>query len=189
LSAIQSVNRLTGDQHMAVSTPSIEASKGSTVTRFSTADYAPRDRLAAWHDIFGKTLVKLDIEPLETEAFHADVRIRSLPGLRIMAGSRSAATYHRTPACINNDDLVLSFGVAGGFEAEQSGRTATMQPGDAVIVTSAEPGPRFVSVERPFAHGVHSGARDCRTGRDAMPAHSGRQCGVAPAQPLCRRPR
>jgi AraC-like DNA-binding protein len=115
------------------------ADKGS-IMRFSTADYAPRDRLAAWHDIFGKTLIKLDIEPVETEAFHADVRIRNLPGLRVMAGSRSAATYHRTPACINNDDFVLSFGLAGGFEAAQSGRTATMEPGDAVVVTGAEPG-------------------------------------------------
>jgi methylphosphotriester-DNA--protein-cysteine methyltransferase len=46
---------------MAISSPSQQADKGSTVMRFSTADYAPRDRLAAWHVIFGKTLIKLDI--------------------------------------------------------------------------------------------------------------------------------
>ena len=105
--------------------------------RFSTADHAPAERFAAWHEIYRKTLIGLDIEPLD-EAFHADVTIRQLPGLGIMTGSRSAALYRRTQTDTN--DIIVSFGLSGDFEAAQCGRTASMAAGDAVVVTSAERG-------------------------------------------------
>lgn len=108
--------------------------------RFSTADYAPQERLGAWHDIYCRTFVNLDIEPIETGSPRADVTIRKLPGLSIMTGSRSAALYRRSRQRIDNDDIVLSVGLAGTFEAAQSGRGATMARGDAVVVTGAEPG-------------------------------------------------
>ena len=116
------------------------ANQQPSAVRFSTADYAPRDRLAAWHEVYGKTLLNLDIEPIDAQAFHADVVMRRLPGLGLMVGSRSAAIYHRKRELIGNDDIILSVGLSGGFEASQSGRTATMAPGDAVVVTGAEPG-------------------------------------------------
>jgi AraC-like DNA-binding protein len=108
--------------------------------RFSTSDYSPRERLAAWHEIYGQTMVKVDIEPIETEAFDIDIRMRRLPGLSIMTGSRSAAVYQRTPRHIDCDDLVISLGLAGPFEVSQSGRTASMARGDAVMLISGEPG-------------------------------------------------
>ena len=112
----------------------------ATTLRFSTDTFAPRDRLAAWHEIYGKSLLKLDIEPLEDENFHTDVLIRKLPGVGVMVGSRSAAIYRRSRSTIDNDDVILSVGLAGGFEATQIGRTATMARGEAVVVTGAEPG-------------------------------------------------
>ena len=87
----------------------------SGVVRFSTADYAPRERLDAWREVYGRTLLKLDIEPIEVGEFHTDVQMRKLPGLGMILGSRSATLYRRSR--IDNDDLVMSFGLAGGFEA------------------------------------------------------------------------
>ena len=49
----------------------------SAAVRFSTADYAPRDRLTAWREVYGRTMLKIDVEPIETEAFHTDVRCAS----------------------------------------------------------------------------------------------------------------
>jgi len=82
----------------------------------------------------------VDIAPIEKEAFHIDIRMRRLPGLSIMTGSRSAAIYRRTPRHIDCDDLVISLGLAGPFEVSQAGRTATMAQGDAVMLISGEPG-------------------------------------------------
>lgn len=108
--------------------------------RFSTADYAPRDRLAAWHDIYGRTLLKLDIEPLEPDAFDADVVLRRLPGLGIVTGARAAAIYRRRRERIDHDDVVISFALSGGLEAMQRGRSVIIAQGEAVAVTAGEAG-------------------------------------------------
>jgi AraC-like DNA-binding protein len=106
--------------------------------RFSTADYAPRERLDAWREIYGRTLLKLEIEPVEVGAFHTDVRMRRLPGLGMITGARSATLYRRTRT--DGDDLMMSFGLGGGFEAMQFGRTERMEAGDAVVVTAGATG-------------------------------------------------
>src|ERR1044072_2313514 len=120
-------------------TPAIPDAQLTTL-RFSTDTFAPGERLDAWHEIYGKSLLKVDIEPLERNNLPTDVLIRKLPGLGVMAGSRSAAVYRRSPRNIDNDDVILSISLSGDFEASQSGRTATMARGDAVVVTGGEPG-------------------------------------------------
>jgi AraC-like DNA-binding protein len=120
--------------------PPIAPDAQLTTLRFSTDTFAPHERLTAWHEIYGKSLLKVDIEPLERDNVHTDVLVRKLPGLGIMAGSRSAAIYRRSRNKIDNDDVILSINLAGEFEASQLGRTVTMGRGDAVLVTGAEPG-------------------------------------------------
>ena len=93
----------------------------SSALRFSTTDYSPADRVDAWREIYGRTLLKLDIEPIAAGPFHTDVLMRRMPGLGMIVGSRSAALYRRPRERIDNDDLVMSFGVAGAFEATQFG--------------------------------------------------------------------
>jgi AraC-like DNA-binding protein len=111
----------------------------SSVFRFSTADYAPKDRLEAWREIYGRALCKQDIEPVETDDLHADMLFRRLPGLGIMSGERSAAIYRRKHCQIDSDNLFVTIGLAGNFVAEQLGRDAHMGPGDAFVGTGAEP--------------------------------------------------
>ena len=53
------------------------------VVRFSTADYAPRERLEALHEVFGRNLQKVHVEPLAGEAFHTAVTLRRMPGLAL----------------------------------------------------------------------------------------------------------
>jgi AraC-like DNA-binding protein len=122
----------------------IEASTGepprATSIRFSTADYAPRDRLEAWREIYGRALLKMDIEPAESEALNADVRIRKLPRLGVMTGARSATLYRRSRTLIDSDDVIMSLGLTDRFEATQLGRLASMSRNDAVVVSAGEPG-------------------------------------------------
>ena len=158
--------------------------------RFCTSDYAPHERLEAWREIYGRTLLKLDIEPIEAGAFHTDVRMRKVPGLGMITGSRSATFYRRNR--IDNDDLVMSFGLGGGFEAMQFGRTETMQPGDAVMVTAGAPGHlrassggRTITLCLPRAAAAHAVTRST----PAVPAHSRRQFGLAAADALRRHSR
>jgi len=81
------------------------------VVRFSAADYAPRERFDAWREIYGRTLQKLDIEPLSVRQFHAEATLLRMPGLSLMAGRRSAAVYRRSREFIDHDEVGFTWGV------------------------------------------------------------------------------
>ena len=121
------------------------------VVRFSTADYAPRERLEALHEIFGRSLQKVHVEPLAGESFHTAVTLRRMPGLSLYTASRSAAIYRRSRELIEHDDVVVIAGFTAGYEAHHLGRTLNMGPGEAVILTGAEP----ASFGGPAQNSVH----------------------------------
>lgn len=110
-----------------------------SVVRFCTTDYAPKDRLPAWREIYGRTLCKQEIEPVDAADLHVDVVFRRLPGLNTLSGDRSPAIYRRKQSQVDSDNLFVSVVLAGGVEAEQLGRNAQMGPGDAFVGTGAEP--------------------------------------------------
>ena len=63
--------------------------------RFSTDDFSERERLTAWREIFGRTVCKLDIEPLAADRFRSDSTIYARPGLGVLAGSLGRAFEKR----------------------------------------------------------------------------------------------
>src|SRR5437899_12882055 len=83
---------------------------GVPAFRFSTDDFPERDRLAAWRDIFGRSIVKLDVEPLPTRRFYSDTTLRPLPGLGLMHGACSGARLSLTKDLIDNDELDFATG-------------------------------------------------------------------------------
>ena len=120
------------------------------VVRFSTADYAPRARLEAWRALYGRTLAKLDIEPLSDEPFHVEATLRRVPALGLMTARRSPAIYHRRREFIDHDDVGMAVGLTTGYEAHQLGHTLDIGRGEAVVVTGAEP-----ALVRAPVHGAH----------------------------------
>ena len=109
------------------------------VVRYSTADYAPSERLEALHEIFGRSLQKVHVEPLAGESFHTAVTLRRMPGLTLYTASRSAAIFRRSRELIDHDDVVVIAGFTSGYEVHHLGRTLNMGRGEAVILTGAEP--------------------------------------------------
>jgi len=109
------------------------------VVRFSTEDYAPHERLAAVHEILGRNLQKVQVEPLAKEAFHTAITLRQMPGLALYTASRSAAIYHRSREFIEHDDVIVIFGFTSSYEVGHLGRTLSMGRGESVILTGAEP--------------------------------------------------
>ena len=118
--------------------------------RFSTADFAPREQLDAWREIYGRTLAKLDIEPLSSEPFHVEATLRRVPGLGLMTARRSPALYHRRREFIDHDDVGLAVGLTAGYEAQQLGHSVNIGRGQAIVVTGAEP-----ALVRTAVHGDH----------------------------------
>ncbi|WP_170303496.1 AraC family transcriptional regulator [Reyranella soli] len=109
------------------------------VVRFSTDDYAPRERLEVLHEVFGRNLQKVQVEPLVENDFHTAVTFRRMPGLALYEASRSAAIYRRSREFIEHDDVFLIAGLTPGYEVRHLGRTLNMKCGEAVVLTGAEP--------------------------------------------------
>ncbi|HYS86618.1 MAG TPA: AraC family transcriptional regulator [Bradyrhizobium sp.] len=109
------------------------------VVRFSTEDYAPHARIEALHEIFGRHLQKVHVEPRAGKSFHAAVTLRRMPGLSLYTASRSAAIYRRSRDLIEHDDVVMIAGFTSSYEVHHLGRTLNMGRGEAVILTGGEP--------------------------------------------------
>jgi len=124
-----------------------------SVVRFSTADYLPHKCVEALHEILGRHLQKVHVEPLDggSGSFHTEVTLRRMPGLSLCTASRSAAIYRRSREFIEHDDVLLIAGFTSSYEVHHLGRTLNMRPGEAVILTGGEPatfgGPAQKSVD------------------------------------------
>lgn len=110
--------------------------------RLSTDDLACRDRLAIWHEVYGRYMLNLEIEPLDGAPFRAELALRALPGVNVLLGSRSATRTSITPSRLQtaSDSLVLAIVSKGRAFARQLGREAEIPLGGAVLMASSELG-------------------------------------------------
>jgi AraC-like DNA-binding protein len=108
------------------------------VVHFASADYAPRERLAACRELYGRTLSRRDIEPLG-EPFETEATLRRVPGLGLVTARRSAAIYRLTREFIDSDDVVVTIGLTSPYEVHHLGRALKLEAGAAIVVTGSEP--------------------------------------------------
>jgi AraC-like DNA-binding protein len=126
------------------------------ILRISTDDSPERDRLEFAREAYGRTIIKHEIEPIPGGRFYLRGALHRLPGLGIASFAGSGIYTKRTPAQIENDDLVLNVTLAGGRVLRQLGREAVIGKGEAVLSTSADVGTcdiyssRWISVRIPF---------------------------------------
>ena len=112
------------------------------LTRFSTHDLPERDRLPMWREEFGRSIVRVDIHPLERDGFRAEATLRALPGLRTIDCAGSTMTFHRTAAQAAQGEEGLGLIVGGGGKSvvTQRGQESILADGDALPVFTDEPG-------------------------------------------------
>jgi AraC-like DNA-binding protein len=110
--------------------------------RFSTDALPERDRLAIWREVFGRYVVKVEMEPLGTGGFSQSATLRNLPGLSLASMSSTGNRAARTPQLIadGNDSLNLAVNIAGTTEYRQLGRETVIGSYEAVLVSTADEG-------------------------------------------------
>jgi AraC-like DNA-binding protein len=113
---------------------------GAPAFLFSTTDFPERERLTAWREIFGRTVVKLDIEPIGGGPFHSRATVCRLPGFGLLFGSTSAAAFRHPREMISDDDLSFMVGPKGKWTASQLGRNPILGSGDGILMWNAEVG-------------------------------------------------
>jgi AraC-like DNA-binding protein len=110
------------------------------MSRFSADAFPERERVAAWRELFGRTVVGLDIEPLNPERFHAEATVWQLPGLGVLRASSAAVHLRHSRELIVDDDLSFMAAPTSRYTASQLGRNPTLAPGDGVLMNNAEVG-------------------------------------------------
>jgi AraC-like DNA-binding protein len=107
---------------------------------FSTATLPARDRLPVWREVFGQTMVRLDIEPVKGTPFCAEGALCALPGAALASVTASPIRVSRTPRLIAEDavDMVFLVTADAPLHIVQRGREQMLQAGDAIFVRGNE---------------------------------------------------
>jgi AraC-like DNA-binding protein len=139
----------------SLATPAItSAQPASPTVSFSTddvpEDVPEKDRIAMWRDHFGRTALRVEIEPTEEEPFEANLSSRILPGLHLLEGGVSAGRLVRTRQLVadGNDDLLLVINRKGSFTVSARGHEVSLHEGDGLLRSSDD-----VAVFERRAHG------------------------------------
>jgi AraC-like DNA-binding protein len=111
-----------------------------SVFRFSLEDFPARDRDAAFREIYGRTILRLELEPLPDIPFTMDVELRALPDFGMASGTCAPVKCRRTPQLIDSDDLILVAALDGGGVFHSRGGEAEIGGGQAMLTSAADTG-------------------------------------------------
>jgi AraC-like DNA-binding protein len=124
--------------------------------RLSLDDLPKKNWTETLRDLYGRTMVKHELEPLTDAAPRFDATLWALPGLVLTSVACSSFHVWRTSSQIDSDDLVLNVTLAGGRNHRQGDREADIAEGQAVLLTCADtghsmlsPGSRYASFRMP----------------------------------------
>jgi AraC-like DNA-binding protein len=108
--------------------------------RFSTDDFPEHKRIDAYREIYSRTIVKHDVEPIGDQPFRFKAELCSLPGLGLASCFYSPCYRWHTAEHIDSDDLLFGVALHGGCVLHQRGREAVIGGrGEAVLASAAHP--------------------------------------------------
>ena len=107
--------------------------------RISSAPFAASGQLDAFIEVWGRKMMRFEIEPLNGHPLRIDATLRSLPNFAMANGPRSPMRVHRTAELIDHDDLHLIVVAQGTGELSQYGRVATIGAGEAILTANGAP--------------------------------------------------
>jgi AraC-like DNA-binding protein len=108
--------------------------------RMSTDEMAERDRLPFIREIFGRLVVRQDIEPIPGTDLRVDATFHALPGLSIWTGTYSPVCMQRTRELLadGNDGVSLCVDSTGGTQLSHLGKDLTVAADSAVLLSAAD---------------------------------------------------
>ncbi|MBK1866800.1 helix-turn-helix transcriptional regulator [Aestuariivirga sp. YIM B02566] len=106
--------------------------------RLRTDALPERDRVEIMREIYGRTVLKVDLDPLAP--LDVDMTLRALPGLGIATGRcTQLRAYHSTPL-IDSDDVVLLVALSGASLMKHRGCEEIVNTDQAVMLSGSEVG-------------------------------------------------
>lgn len=101
----------------------------------------PQKRVELVREVFGQQILNVGIEPVPETEFRAELRLRTLPGLKMITSRVHGLTTGRSLSELHdgNDDLFVSISLAGNLVAEQRHQQMTLEGGLVHLASNAEP--------------------------------------------------
>jgi AraC-like DNA-binding protein len=116
------------------------AAPQSSFIRLATDQLPERDRVEIQREVFGRGILKIDLEPLPDSPFQVDMSLWALPELGIAHGTFSGMHAARPPRLVGGDELVFTVAETGGGVFSMRSGEAEISGGSAVLVSGEEPG-------------------------------------------------
>src|ERR1700744_2690685 len=91
------------------------------LVKLSADDFPEKDRFEAFREIYGKSLIKVQMEPLSHGPFRFDTRLHTLSNLKLAYGEVSPVRGSLTKELISGDDLLFNVTLSGGRTLDQCG--------------------------------------------------------------------
>lgn len=104
--------------------------------RVTTEAFHEDGGIDAFHEIFGRQILGIEIDPLDGHPLDINLTLRSLPGFATATGTLSPMRNRHTRTLLDNDDVVLVVMQSGVGEVNQYGRIATVNAGEAVLTAN-----------------------------------------------------
>ncbi|QKC87988.1 AraC family transcriptional regulator [Mesorhizobium sp. NZP2234] len=115
------------------------ATMGPTASFRLITDMVPeRDRIEVMREVYGRTVLKVDLDPLGPT--QVDMKVRALPGLGIATGTSSEFRVHHSTSLIESDDLILLAALDGASVMKHRGREEAVGNGQALMMSGEEVG-------------------------------------------------
>lgn len=108
--------------------------------QFSTDAFREHERVAAWREVFGRTILGIDVVPRSPDGFRANASIYCSPTLGVLRASTSPVGQSNSPGLITNDNVTFGWVVSSRWDASQLGRSADLGPGDGVLLSNGDVG-------------------------------------------------
>jgi AraC-like DNA-binding protein len=103
---------------------------------FSTEAFSERDRKEVFCEIVGRSILKIEADPLPDQPLVADFTFRALPGLGFASARLSPIYCRHVTALADNDDPVLVVASSGGCHVRQEGHDTMIREGQATLTAN-----------------------------------------------------
>ena len=125
----------------ALTPETLRSARPSWPVRFSLNDTPERERPDVYREFFGRTVMGVDVEPLDDAPFDAEVVLQPLPGLQLFSGRVHGSRNRRTPRLLadGRDGYSLLINLRGPYLISQGDNELWLQDGEAALVSTAEP--------------------------------------------------
>jgi AraC-like DNA-binding protein len=110
--------------------------------QFSTDGMSEREAILYWREMYGKFILKLDVNPVNDQPFRQTTRLQAFPRLSVAYGATSGISVRRTKALVadGNDDFLFMVNLSGQSTISHSSHELDLGPRQATLISNADVG-------------------------------------------------